>query len=104
MRGVEAPVYKSGLDRSAKALRHPKTLKSPLARSPPLTWADECVRPLDGLRILLVNLMGFPDTRLRRLRRTSGLRDLVRETRLTPEGLVYPLFVCPGEGARREVR
>ena len=48
--------------------------------------------------------MAFPTTRLRRLRRTEQLRSLVRETRLTPESLVYPLFVCPGEGVRKEVR
>src|SRR5258708_24886886 len=48
--------------------------------------------------------MAFPVTRLRRLRRTSQLRDLVRETRLTPEAFVYPMFVCPGEGVRKEVR
>ncbi|HWW14113.1 MAG TPA: porphobilinogen synthase [Candidatus Dormibacteraeota bacterium] len=48
--------------------------------------------------------MTFPVTRLRRLRRTSQLRDLVRETRLTPEAFVYPMFVCPGEGVRKEVR
>jgi porphobilinogen synthase len=48
--------------------------------------------------------MGFPITRLRRLRRTEPLRSLVRETRLTPESFVYPLFVCPGEGVRKEVR
>jgi porphobilinogen synthase len=48
--------------------------------------------------------MAFPITRLRRLRRTSQLRDLVRETRLTPEAFVYPMFVCPGEGVRKEVR
>jgi len=48
--------------------------------------------------------MAFPVTRLRRLRRTSQLRDLVRETRLTPDAFVYPMFVCPGEGVRREVR
>ena len=48
--------------------------------------------------------MGFPKTRLRRLRQTGALRDLVRETRLTPEAFVYPLFVCPGEGVRREVK
>src|SRR5437764_7141850 len=47
--------------------------------------------------------MAFPATRLRRLRRTASLRDMVRETRLTPESLVYPLFVCPGEGVRKEV-
>jgi len=48
--------------------------------------------------------MAFPVTRLRRLRRTGTLRSLVRETRLTPEGFVYPLFVCRGEGVRKEVR
>jgi porphobilinogen synthase len=41
--------------------------------------------------------------RPRRLRRTSALRALVRETRLSPDDFVYPLFVCPGEGQRREV-
>jgi porphobilinogen synthase len=41
---------------------------------------------------------------MRRLRRTEALRSLIRETRLTPEGLIYPLFVCPGEGIRKEVR
>jgi porphobilinogen synthase len=48
--------------------------------------------------------MAFPATRLRRLRRTGALRSMVRETRLSPENFVYPLFVCPGEGVRKEVR
>src|SRR6202030_3809546 len=48
--------------------------------------------------------MAFPATRLRRRRRTGALRSMVRETRLTPENFVYPLFVCPGEGVRKEVR
>jgi porphobilinogen synthase len=48
--------------------------------------------------------MSFPVTRLRRLRRNEPLRTLVRETRLTPEAFVDPLFVCPGSGVRREVR
>jgi porphobilinogen synthase len=47
--------------------------------------------------------MAFPITRLRRLRRTAELRNLVGETRLTPDSFVYPLFVCPGEGVRKEV-
>ena len=38
--------------------------------------------------------MAFPDTRLRRLRRSGALRDLVRETELTPARLVAPLFVA----------
>jgi porphobilinogen synthase len=48
--------------------------------------------------------MAFPITRLRRLRRTEQLRSLVRETRLSPDSFVYPLFVCPGTGVRKEVR
>jgi porphobilinogen synthase len=48
--------------------------------------------------------MAFPVTRMRRLRRTAELRNLVRETRLTPDAFVYPMFVCPGEGIRKEVR
>lgn len=41
--------------------------------------------------------------RLRRLRRSEPLRTLVRETRLSPDILMLPLFVCSGEGVRREV-
>ena len=48
--------------------------------------------------------MTFPVTRLRRLRQSVPLRALVRETRLSPEAFIYPLFVCPGEGVRKEVR
>jgi porphobilinogen synthase len=47
--------------------------------------------------------MAFPVTRLRRLRQSESLRSLVRETRLTPEAFVYPLFVCPGEGVRKPI-
>jgi len=47
--------------------------------------------------------MGFPATRLRRLRRTAALRGMVRETRLAPEQLVLPLFACPGEGVARAI-
>ncbi len=48
--------------------------------------------------------MAFPITRLRRLRQTEQLRSMVRETRLSPTSFVYPMFVCPGEGVRKEVR
>src|SRR3954471_16699681 len=41
--------------------------------------------------------------RPRRLRCTEAIRALVRETRLTPDCFIYPLFVCEGEGVRREV-
>jgi porphobilinogen synthase len=40
---------------------------------------------------------------MRRLRRTDSLRALVRETTLEPGDLIYPLFLCPGEGVRRAV-
>src|ERR1700744_1293505 len=48
--------------------------------------------------------MEFPQTRLRRLRTNAPMRSLVRETHLHPGALVYPLFLCPGEGVRREVK
>ena len=41
--------------------------------------------------------------RFRRLRRSGAMRALVRETRLSPDAFVLPLFVCEGEGVRREV-
>src|SRR5882757_2044396 len=47
--------------------------------------------------------MNFPATRLRRLRRTEAMRSLVRETHLHPGALIYPLFICPGEGVRKEI-
>jgi porphobilinogen synthase len=47
--------------------------------------------------------MSFPTHRPRRLRRSEALRDLVRETRLTASGLIYPMFVCPGKKVRQEV-
>ena len=47
--------------------------------------------------------MSFPYERPRRLRRNERLRAMVRETTLSPANLVYPLFVTPGEGVRREI-
>ena len=47
--------------------------------------------------------MNFPVTRMRRMRRTEAMRSLVRETHLEPGALIYPLFLCPGEGVRREI-
>jgi len=45
----------------------------------------------------------FPTHRPRRLRHTERLRGLVRETRLSTSGLVYPMFACPGNKVRTEV-
>ncbi|HVZ83176.1 MAG TPA: porphobilinogen synthase [Terracidiphilus sp.] len=47
--------------------------------------------------------MSFPESRMRRLRRSEPLRALVRETTLDPGDLIYPLFLCPGEGVRNPV-
>jgi porphobilinogen synthase len=47
--------------------------------------------------------MPFPTHRLRRLRASESLRGLVRETRLHPGQFILPLFVCPGEGVKREI-
>ena len=47
--------------------------------------------------------MGFPDYRPRRLRRTTNLRRMVRETRLSLDNLIMPLFVVPGRKVQRPV-
>ncbi|HJY05200.1 MAG TPA: porphobilinogen synthase, partial [Bryobacteraceae bacterium] len=47
--------------------------------------------------------MAFPVQRLRRLRSGEPIRRLVRETQLAPSQFILPLFVCPGEGVRREI-
>ena len=45
----------------------------------------------------------FPVSRLRRLRMTAGLRGMVRETRLSKDDFIYPLFVVPGQNVKKEV-
>jgi porphobilinogen synthase len=47
--------------------------------------------------------MAFPETRLRRLRKTGVLRDLVRETHLDASHLIYPMFVVHGSDARTPI-
>jgi porphobilinogen synthase len=47
--------------------------------------------------------VAFPQTRLRRLRKTGTLRDLVRETELTPSHLVYPMFIELGTDSRTPI-
>jgi porphobilinogen synthase len=48
-------------------------------------------------------LAGFPTVRPRRLRQHPLLRDLVRETTLTVRDLIFPLFVRPGSGVKKEI-
>lgn len=47
--------------------------------------------------------MSFPTQRPRRLRRTEILRRFVRETRFTVDSFIYPMFVCPGSGVKKEI-
>src|SRR5581483_5987706 len=47
--------------------------------------------------------MSFPVHRPRRLRSSEAMRRLVREARLSPSQFILPLFVCPGEGVRKEI-
>ena len=46
---------------------------------------------------------GFPVTRLRRLRKTPALRDMFRETSLSPADFIYPLFIVEGDNVKREI-
>ena len=47
--------------------------------------------------------MYFPTYRPRRLRANPTIRRMVRETRLSVDNFIYPLFVCPGEGLKKEI-
>lgn len=47
--------------------------------------------------------MGFPITRMRRLRKNENLRRMVRETTLSVDNLIYPLFVTYGKGVKDEI-
>ena len=47
--------------------------------------------------------MSFPKTRLRRLRYNPILRDLVKETKISLDDLIYPMFVCTGKNIRNEI-
>src|SRR5262245_464764 len=84
---------------------HPSAFRSctwPSSPSRTWCWRDSPCEglPRGGPRIRDVS---FPATRLRRLRRTEPLRDLVRETDLTPEHLVQPLFITAGEAVREPI-
>src|SRR3954451_8001788 len=47
--------------------------------------------------------MQFPEYRPRRMRRSENLRRMVRETHLTVDDLIYPLFVIPGKALRKPI-
>ncbi len=48
-------------------------------------------------------MANYPEVRMRRLRKSAALRAMVRETELSAGDFIYPLFVCPGSGVRREI-
>jgi porphobilinogen synthase len=48
-------------------------------------------------------VMGFPEIRMRRLRSSAAMRRVVRETKLSVDDLVYPLFACPGRDVRKPI-
>jgi len=45
----------------------------------------------------------FPEYRPRRMRKNETVRKLIRETRLSPDNLIYPIFVAHGEGVKKEI-
>jgi porphobilinogen synthase len=47
--------------------------------------------------------MSFPENRPRRLRRSAAIRRMTRETTVSPDNFMYPLFVVPGKGVRKEI-
>lgn len=57
-----------------------------------------------GVAQLTIRTAGFPTLRLRRLRMTEQFRKMVAETQLSVDDFIYPLFVCPGEKVKKEVR
>ncbi len=48
--------------------------------------------------------MSYPNVRLRRLRYNSIIRDMVEDTHLRVEDLIYPVFVCDGKNIKKEIR
>ncbi len=51
----------------------------------------------------MTSTRAYPETRLRRLRGTGPLRNLARETRLSPKEFIYPMFVMHGQGVREPI-
>src|SRR5450755_911303 len=81
-------------------MRHILSMYTRLSSPPWFFWSPRAPFPLPRVTILV---MPFPTQRLRRLRANESLRGLVRETHLHPGQFILPLFVCPGEGVRREI-
>jgi porphobilinogen synthase len=52
---------------------------------------------------IFTNRAGYPTTRMRRMRRDAFSRRLMRETNLTPDDFIYPVFVLEGQGEREAV-
>ncbi len=48
--------------------------------------------------------MAFPQTRMRRLRKNDIIRSMIRETKLSVDNLIFPLFVCPGQKVRNPIK
>jgi porphobilinogen synthase len=94
--GPNDPDKLTGVGREADPFKS-FPLPVPLDQPPRFHGGNATGLPLESL------LMPFPNTRLRRLRRTETLRSLVRETELSPAHLIQPTFVVAGEGVREEV-
>ncbi len=69
---------------------------------PDESWGCDATHKQEGVAAYNFG-MDFPLVRMRRMRRTEALRQLVRETRLEPGQLIHPMFICPGEGIRKEI-
>src|SRR4051812_43422519 len=73
------------------------------AASTPRRRRNRSRRRATDARLAFRAMASFPQQRPRRLRRTAALRRLVRETRLSPDQLVLPLFVRSGKGIRKGI-
>src|SRR5579871_1356400 len=81
-------------------MRHILSRYTYLSSPPFVFFFTDTFLSLPGVTI---RVMPFPTQRLRRLRSSESMRGLVRETHLHPGQFILPLFVCPGEGVRREI-
>jgi hypothetical protein len=99
----------------ADRLRQAPPLRGDRRPPPPPPWPPAAPRPRGGRPTrrprhgggpgggVSTRVMNFPDYRGRRVRRTEGLRRMVRETRLSVDNLCYPLFCAPGQGVQKPI-